>query len=193
MPPKPKYTREEIISCALDLVREKGEDALTSRELGARLNTSARPIFTAFSSMEELKACVVKSALEVFSNLQNQEISRQDCPKYKAIGTAYIRFASEEKNLFKLCFMRSREAEESKNSFDSDVIKTVENQTGLSEEQAYLFHTEMWIYTHGIAVTLATSYLELDKGQISALLTDGYQSFKQYYLAKNNLNGGDVK
>lgn len=193
MPPKPKYTREEIIECAVDLVREMGEQSLTSRELGARLNTSARPIFTAFSSMEELKDCVIKSALDIFTKMSNREIEKHDCPKYKAIGIAYIRFANEEKNLFKLCFMRSRNEEERENPFDSDVIETVKNQTGLSEELAKLLHMQMWIYTHGIAVTLATSYLELDTEQINALLTDGYQSFKQYHSSKNNLNGGDKK
>ena len=54
MPPKPKFTREEIVGTALDLVREKGIEALTARELGAKLGSSARPIFTVFRNMEEL-------------------------------------------------------------------------------------------------------------------------------------------
>ena len=39
MPPKPKYTKEEIINAALDMVREKGADSLTARDLGAKLGT----------------------------------------------------------------------------------------------------------------------------------------------------------
>ena len=34
MPPKPKFTREEIVAAALELVSEKGMSALTSRDLG---------------------------------------------------------------------------------------------------------------------------------------------------------------
>ncbi len=37
MPPKPKFTREQIIAVGLDLVRERGLEGLTAREVGARL------------------------------------------------------------------------------------------------------------------------------------------------------------
>ena len=33
MPPKPKFTREEIVAAALSLLREQGESALTAREM----------------------------------------------------------------------------------------------------------------------------------------------------------------
>ena len=58
MPPKPKFSKEEIIAAALDLVRAKGMEGLTARELGQRLGSSARPIFTVFSSMEEVQDAV---------------------------------------------------------------------------------------------------------------------------------------
>lgn len=34
MPPKPRFTREEIVAAALDIVSRKGIEALTARELG---------------------------------------------------------------------------------------------------------------------------------------------------------------
>lgn len=34
MPPKPKCTKEQIVKAALKLVSERGEKALTARELG---------------------------------------------------------------------------------------------------------------------------------------------------------------
>lgn len=58
MPSKPKYTKEEIINVALGMVRENGADPLIARDLGAKLKTSARPIFTAFENMEDLKNAV---------------------------------------------------------------------------------------------------------------------------------------
>ena len=51
MPPKPKFTREEIVAAALSLLREQGESALTAREIGKRLGTSSSPIFTTFMDM----------------------------------------------------------------------------------------------------------------------------------------------
>ena len=55
MPPKAKFSREEIIDAAINIVREDGFDALTSRALGKKLGSSARPIFTVFQNMEEVQ------------------------------------------------------------------------------------------------------------------------------------------
>lgn len=52
MPPKPKFTREEVVDTAIELIKDKGIEALTARELGAKLGSSARPIFTVFRNME---------------------------------------------------------------------------------------------------------------------------------------------
>ena len=48
MPPKAKFTKEEIAEQALNIIKEEGAAALTARSLGERLGTSSRPIFTAF-------------------------------------------------------------------------------------------------------------------------------------------------
>lgn len=64
MPPKPKFTKEEVVEAALRLISEKGTDALTARELGERLGSSARPIFTTFRNMEELMGEVRKAAMQ---------------------------------------------------------------------------------------------------------------------------------
>lgn len=54
MPPKPKFTREQIIGYALNIVERDGIKALTARELGKEMGSSARPIFTVFKNMDEL-------------------------------------------------------------------------------------------------------------------------------------------
>ena len=55
MPPSPKFTRDEIVAAALQVVSERGKEALSAREVAAVLGSSARPIFTVFSNMEELQ------------------------------------------------------------------------------------------------------------------------------------------
>lgn len=55
MPPKAKFTKEEIVEAALGIAHESGFDALTARTLGERLGSSARPIFTVFKSMDEVR------------------------------------------------------------------------------------------------------------------------------------------
>ena len=52
MPPKPKNTREEIAAAAFDIVKQEGLSALTEKNVGQRLNSSASSIFTVLPSME---------------------------------------------------------------------------------------------------------------------------------------------
>ena len=66
MPPKPKFTKEAVAAIALAIIKEDGLAALTARELGKRLGTSASPIFTVFQSMDEVKLAARKLALDEF-------------------------------------------------------------------------------------------------------------------------------
>lgn len=185
MPPKCRFTREEIIQAALDLTAEKGVGALTARGLAQRLGSSAKPIFGLFANMEEVQQEVVKAA-----NLRYQEYLRQDMsagryPPYKASGMAYIRFARERKELFKLLFMRDRTHEEKAAGDELEaLLGLIQKNMGLSRDDAYRFHLEMWIYVHGIATMIATAYLEWDMDFISAALTDAYQGLRLRFLPK---------
>ena len=74
MPPKPKFIREEIVEKALELVAQGGEEALTARDLGQRLGSSARPIFTVFKNMEELQGEVRLAAMRRFEAYAGREM-----------------------------------------------------------------------------------------------------------------------
>ena len=65
MPPRVKFSREEIVQAALDVAREKGADAMTTRDIAARLGVSTQPIFTYFRSMAQVRAAV-HAAAETF-------------------------------------------------------------------------------------------------------------------------------
>ena len=107
-------------------------------------------------------------------------------PTYKASGIAYIRFAKEEKELFKLLFMRDRSFEQISDGKSElkPLIEIIMKNTGLSEQEAYMLHLEMWVYVHGIATMIATSYLAWNWSTISQMLTDGYEGLKERYCGK---------
>ena len=62
MPPRVKFSREEIIAAALDIVRRGGMAALTARSLAAELGSSAKPVFGLFENMQEVQDAVVRAA-----------------------------------------------------------------------------------------------------------------------------------
>ena len=107
MPPKPKFSKEEIVDAAFEIVRTQGLDALTARELGKKLGSSARPIFTVFRDMNELKAEIEIKANELY----NEYLSKAENyrPLYKQAIKESILFASEEPYLFQLLFLVNKD------------------------------------------------------------------------------------
>ena len=185
MPPKVKITKEEIIKTALALVRENGNDALNARAIAAALNCSTQPLFSNFASMEELKAAVITAAYEDYLRFLKQEAESKRYPQYKAFGMAYIRFAKEEKKLFKLLFMRDRSGETLSISPDfEESVQMIMKANGVTVETARLMHLEMWTFVHGIGVMLATSFFPLDWELVSDMLTDVYQGIRARHLTK---------
>lgn len=188
MPPKFKFTREEIIQEALDLTRKNGISAVTARALGERLHSSVKPIFGQFKNMEEVQKEVLKASYGLSCTRMQELMESGEYPPYKASGIAYIRFAKDEPELFKLLYMRDRSNE----SFDDKIymkplMEEVQKNLDLSEDDAYLFHLEMWIFVHGIAVMTATSYLEWDMDKVSEVLSDVYMGLK-YRFSERTLS-----
>lgn len=186
MPPKFKFTREEIIKAALNITREKGISGLTARALAARLGCSVKPIFGLFANMEEVQREVMKEADRLYNSYLREDMGSGKYPVYKASGMGYIRFANEEKELFKLLFMRDRSGEKIEENREEirPLLEIIMKNTGLCEEDAYMFHIEMWLYVHGIASMLATSYLDWDSEFVGKALTDGYVGLKYRYCGK---------
>lgn len=183
MPPKVKVTREEIVSAALDIVRESGEQAINARTVASMLNCSTQPVFSNFATMGQLRLAVVEQAERICGDYIRREIENGKFPTYKASGMAYIRFAKEESELFKLLYMRDRTNEiiPESSELGDKMEAIVQNNTGLSSADAKLFHLEMWAYVHGIAAMVATGFLDLDWELVSKMLTDSYQGLRKQY------------
>lgn len=183
MPPKVKITKEDIINAAISIVRKDGDGTLNARTVAAYLNCSTQPVFSNFATMEELRFAVVEGADNLCRQYRLREVEGGLYPAYKANGMAYIRFAKEEKELFKLLYMRDRSGEDSSIEFgiDAQMETIVQSNTGLSKADATLFHLEMWAYVHGIATMFATGFLDLEWELVSKMLTDTYQGLRKQY------------
>ena len=103
MPPKAKFTRQEIIDAAVDIARRAPLEAVTAQELASVLGTSTRPVFTYFRTLEEVRAAVVEEAGKIYGQYVERGLSMN--PPFKGYGMETIRFAREEPNLFRLLFL----------------------------------------------------------------------------------------
>ena len=183
MAPKVKITREDIICAAIEIARQQGADAVNARTVATQLNCSTQPVFSNFPTMEELRLALREAVMEIYEDFLCRAVQEGRYPAYKAQGLAYIRFAKEERELFKLLFMRDRKGEDTEMeaaSFDQMAAK-VQQITGMDKETATLFHLEMWAYVHGIATMFATNYLDPEWDLVSRMITDVYSGLRKQY------------
>ena len=185
MPPKVKTTKEDIIKAGIEIIRKEGEVSLNARSIASYLNCSTQPIFSNFSSMEELQKEISAQSHNIYLSFLESEAKSGKYPQYKAFGMAYIRFAKEETNLFKMLFMCDRKGQVLPTT--SDFEKSVEiimEANGVSHETATIMHLEIWTFVHGIASMIATSFLELDMELISKMMTDAYQGIRKHHVGE---------
>lgn len=177
MPPKAKFTKEDIIEASIDIVRKYGFSALTARALGAKLSSSARPIFTVFKSMEEVQQEVIKASKKLYTEYIEKGLS-QEIP-FKGVGEQYILFAIKEPKLFQLMFMKEQikvpELSEVLPIIDENyekILGSIQNGYGLDSASAQKLYRHLWIYTHGIATLCATKMCRFTGQQIGELMTE---------------------
>ncbi len=177
MPPKAKFTKEEIIAAALQIVRESGLEAVTARELGARLGSSARPIFTVFDNMEEVLAGVEDMAREIYRQYVERGLTQT--PAFRGVGLEYIQFAIQEPKLFQLLFMSEKSGENDvahvlaliDRNYEV-ILKSVQDLYGFDRENADKLYRHLWIYSHGIATLCATKVCSFTPQDIGGMLTE---------------------
>ena len=180
MPPKARYTREEIVQKAFEIAREKGIDAVVARELGKALGTSSSPIFTAFKNMEELQKEVRKVALREFEAYVVDALNYT--PAFKYVGMKMIEFAMREPKLFQLVYMREHGESQTYDMLIGELGDTVEvcidimqKDYALNRQEAELLFNQVWLHTFGICVLVAGKVCHLTPEEISEMLSVEFQ------------------
>ncbi len=176
MPPKPKFTREEIIDAALAIAADKGIKALTSRELGAALGSSARPIFTVFSNMDEVRAEVRRAALARFGEYAKK--AEVFTPVFKQVGLQMIMFAAEQPKLYRLLYMSEKpEGHTFVDVFDNlgevavQCLEVIQHDYDMSRDEAMMLFQHTWIYTYGVGALIASGMCRFTQDEVQDMLS----------------------
>ena len=182
MPPLQRTGKEQIINTAFEIARKEGYENLNARAIAKKLGVSTQPIFSNFKTMEDLKMEIIKKASSFYFDVLDEEEKRGKYPPLKARGMGYIRFAREERNLFKLLFMDKRQPGV---AFPSDEatkeIGLISDALSFREDKASRMHALLWFFVHGIASLIVTESLKLSEEDISAALTDSYLGLKSRF------------
>ena len=174
MPPKAKFSKEEIVSAAFALIRESGEEALTAREIASRLGVSTKPIFTYFRTMDELKDEAFKAACDFYR--EYSESGLEERIPLRGFCSRYISFASEEPGLYRFIFLSGRSNGGNiscglPDELYSRVVQSVMSFYDMDEETAKSYLLNMLIISQGFAAMIISGSCPFHRDEIRKIGT----------------------
>lgn len=164
-PVRAAETEAAILEAARDLLAEGGLAALSMRALAARVELSATAIYNYFENKEDLVRRVVTYGFERFDLYLREAI--RDLPlgsaeRLHALGEAYIRFALENREYFRVIFATHaecpREIEELPEGggyylFRQTVVEAMESGA-IRRADPDLVVLYLWTHVHGLVTLL---------------------------------------
>ncbi len=168
MPAKAKVTREMIVDAAFEIAQKEGSEKINARTVSDKLDCSTQPVMYHFKTIEELKKAVYQKVNEFhsayISNIHSDE-------PMKDIGLNYIRFAVEEKNLFRFLFQSDNFS--GNNILDlidteeiQPLIDILSKEARISPVQAKTVFRSVFLCVHGYASLFANNDIICDEESI---------------------------
>ena len=174
MPPSVKFTKEEIVNAALQVVREKGTAALTTRQIAAVLGVSTRPIFTYFQNMQQVQEAVRQAAQALYHSYIKKGLEQEH--PFIGLGEQYIRYATQEPELYRLLFLPLAPGSENKAMEEMErtqnlVLEFLQQIYQLDEAAAKRFFRDVWLVAHSLAALIVTNCCPYSPEEIRQILT----------------------
>ncbi len=178
MPPKAKITKEMIINAAFDIAREQGAEYINARSVAEKLGCSTQPVMYHFRTIEEIRRAAYEKA-DAYHSVALMNIQQEN--PMLGIGLNYVRFAAEEKNLFRFLFQSDSFGGQSmsevmENENLAPITAIFAQEADLTEKQAGKVFKSLFLYVHGYASMLANNSMIYDEAAVQAdleLIFDG--------------------
>ena len=169
MPAAKKVPRDKIIDAAIEVLRDGGFSAINARSVARRLGCSTQPIYLSFQSMEELKAALTERAIEMHTQRVRDSLRAHEGndSRYSSYGMGFVRFAAEEKQLFRWLYLEGEQLGPYQNDvLLPEVIDVIVDEFGYSQEVARRFHQDMIYFSYGLAILANTDHLHLTEAEL---------------------------
>ncbi len=177
---KESITKTMLLEAAFEMVKEEGIENLTARKLAAKAGCSTQPIFRTYKNMEEVTEEVFLKAMAYY-NQYYRNYRKTSAVPFVDLGMAYIAFARENKNLFKVLFVSEQRFGHSLYEILNGELQFVGHEINKAKNSGCknpsgLF-MQMWIFIHGAACMSLTGDYDLDENETKKLLADSYEAF----------------
>ena len=169
MPAVRKVSKEQIIDAAVDVLRDDGFSAINARSVAKKLGCSTQPIYFSFRNMEELKAALTERAIQMHTQRvrDSLRIHEGNDSRYSSYGMGFVKFAAEEKQLFRWLYLEGEQLGPYQNDvLTSEVISVITEEFGYEEDVARRLHQDMVYFTYGLAILANTDHLHLTEAEL---------------------------
>lgn len=156
MPPKTKYTVENVLDAALEVVQSDGLHGLSARTVARELGSSTAPVSTAFENMQALHDAVVEAIIEkLLAAIDANEATEADPVRGAAFAIA--RFTADNPRFYEALFLHPHETPPDwaalRTSF-SRPLGDSERYKQLSAKERDALAWRASVVTHGICIEL---------------------------------------
>lgn len=160
MPPKNKFTKEQIIDAAFDIAKEEGLDSVVIRKVADRIGSSIAPIYVNFDNVEELKSAVIAKLVRKSKEILDEQDSGSP---FLDIGMASLFVARDFSALFMDLIMKPNTYLQQYNqAMEQDLIARIQNDQnlqGFNEQETMNILLKMKIFQTGLSVMVANKLL----------------------------------
>lgn len=171
MPPKQRFSPQDVIEAAYQVVRKQGWQGFSARTIANQLKSSTRPIYDHFNSMENIEAEVVKKVLATFVEFLNRDRTGD---KWLDQALGYVLFAVEEKHLFR-CINDEKHTPFQKQFASGHWLElgaslaSDERFKALPAETSHKIRVARWMLIHGLACLINNGWFKTPNSEASVL------------------------
>ncbi|MDR2919896.1 MAG: TetR/AcrR family transcriptional regulator [Tannerella sp.] len=167
-------TKEVILNAAFEIVCIDGFSMLTARNVAKKIGASVRPIYEAYTNMDELKQDVVSKVKEELDSIIYSY--KKTGRPYFDIGLGQIYTAYTKPALFHAYYHEGMLGQNLDNlSPDNYVMQTIRQELGninMSEQMMMDVVINAWIYVFGLASFVALGAVAYDEEKFLQRFTD---------------------
>jgi len=174
MPPKTKFTKEQILDAAFDIANKEGFEGITIRSVADKLGASIAPIYVNFKNLDELKHALAEKITEL---IQDIILSTSTHDPFLDIGAGNIRLALDYRQLYSDFHMNSncRKYFNMDNSHHEKMIEKMASSKkldGLNQKQMGDILQIMALVTEGIIFSLLTGRIQSSYNELIEYIED---------------------
>lgn len=160
MPRKSIYSREMVLDAAVEVFKKEGYEQISVKKVAEYLGCSIAPVYSAYTSIEDLKKDVIKKVELTLDTCFPDEDGEEILPKV-------VHISEEQQGFFRRMFMAlAPENEEMQKKFETLFFSALKDRKEEEQSRLHLFH----IFMKAVSIIEEFQPKKLNRREILSLI-----------------------